>query len=149
VLRSGWEIALDQVDEAIAWGASTNLVLAEAGFGDVGDFLDVLSERRLQYVVIVASTLPPAEAPAGHGVPVTVADVTKSFKRCDHTTVTRRECSNCRLTTRFTAIRVRAATGRRRDRPTGGLQWHLCAWPKGETAPNRLWLLTLRIKTIL
>ena len=38
VFRKKWEIALDQLDDAIAWGVRKHLVLADAGYGDVGDF---------------------------------------------------------------------------------------------------------------
>ena len=152
VFRKKWEIALDQLDDAIAWGVRKHLVLADAGYGDVGDFRDGLTERGLQYVVGVASTVmvwPPGEAPADDGVPVTVADVAKSLKRSDYTTVTWREGSKGRQTSRFTAMRVRVATGHRRGRPAGDLQWLLRAWPRGESEPTKFWLSTLPIKTTL
>jgi SRSO17 transposase len=94
--------------------------MADAGYGDVGDFRDGLTARGLQYVLGEASTVmvwPPG--------------------------------SKGRQTFRFAAMRVRVATEHRRNRLAGDLQWLRCAWPKGEVGPTKFWLSKLPIKTTL
>jgi SRSO17 transposase len=57
--------------------------------------------------------------------------------------VTWREGSNTKLTSRFTAVRVRPAHrdyDRTSPRPE---EWCLIEWPKGEAEPTKYWLSTL------
>jgi SRSO17 transposase len=147
-----WEIALQQIDDALAWGVRKHLVLADAGYGDVGEFRAGLTERGLQYVVGVqgaAKVWPPGENPVENGTPRTVAEVAKTLGRDTYTRVTWREGSKVRQSSRFAAMRVRVATGHSRGRPAGDLQWLLCAWPKGEDEPTKFWLSTLPVGTSL
>jgi hypothetical protein len=46
-------------------------------------------------------------------------------------------------------MRVRVATGHRRGKRAGELQWLLCAWPKAEEAPIKFRLSTLPVGTAL
>lgn len=150
--RKKWEIALEQIDDAIAWGVRKHLVLADAGYGDVGEFRAGLTERGLQYIVGVQGSVmvwPPAEDPDAGGAPRTVAEVAKSLGRAAYTRVTWREGSKGRQSSRFAAMRVRVATGHRRGLPAGELQWLLCAWPNGEKEPTKFWLSTLPVGTSL
>lgn len=150
--RKKWEIALDQIDDAIAWGVRKHLVLADAGYGDVGEFRAGLTERGLEYVVGVQGTVkvwPPGEEPDAGAAPLTVAEVAKSLGRSSYTRVTWREGSKGRQASRFAAMRIRVATGHRRGQPAGELQWLLCAWPKGEEEPTKYWLSTMPIGTSL
>jgi SRSO17 transposase len=54
-------------------------------------------------------------------------------------TVTWRESSGGRLSSRFARVRVRAA---RRD-ASGEVEWLLIEWPKAEKEPTKYWLATL------
>lgn len=47
------EIALDLVDQAVAWGVPFRCVVADSGYGDNPAFLDGLEARQLRYVVEV------------------------------------------------------------------------------------------------
>ena len=51
--RAKWRIALDLVERAVDAGYPTGLVLADAGYGDVGDFRDGLCKHGLTYAVDV------------------------------------------------------------------------------------------------
>jgi SRSO17 transposase len=46
-----WEIALNQIDDALRWGVRHHVVLADAGYGDATEFRAGLRERGLRYVV--------------------------------------------------------------------------------------------------
>jgi SRSO17 transposase len=46
-----WELALDLIDQAIEWGLSPQVVLADAGYGDITDFRRGLQRRKLAYAV--------------------------------------------------------------------------------------------------
>jgi SRSO17 transposase len=146
--RKKWETALEQIDNAIAWGVCKYLVLADAGYGDVGEFRAGLTARGLEYIVGVQGAVmvwPPGEKPDAGGGPRTVAEVAKSLGRGAYTRVTWREGSKGRQSSRFAAMRVRVATGHRRGQAAGEPQWLLCAWPRGEDEPAKYWLSTLPI----
>ena len=139
-------------DDAIAWGVRKHVVLADAGYGDIGEFRAGLTERGLKYVVGVQGAVmvwPPGEVPDAEGAPRTVAAVAGALRRSAYTKVTWRDGSKGRQSSRFTAMRVRVATGHRRGQPPGELQWLLCALPKGEAAPAKFWLSTLPVNTSL
>src|SRR5690606_692577 len=53
VYRAKWQIALDLVERAVAAGYPRGLVLAGAGYGDVGEFRDGLRKHGLAYAVDV------------------------------------------------------------------------------------------------
>jgi hypothetical protein len=65
-----WQLALEIVDELIAWGLERRVVQADGGYGDITAFRVGLEERELSYVVQVkgATSAQPADA-----VPVTPA----------------------------------------------------------------------------
>ncbi|GEL73193.1 hypothetical protein MVI01_49770 [Myxococcus virescens] len=51
-----WQIALSQLDDALAWGVRRHLVLADAGYGDAREFRDGVRERGLHYLMGVQGT---------------------------------------------------------------------------------------------
>jgi SRSO17 transposase len=50
-LETKWQIALKQIDGALAAGVQKHLTLADAGYGDIGEFRAGLRERGLRYAV--------------------------------------------------------------------------------------------------
>ncbi|SDD33963.1 DDE superfamily endonuclease [Myxococcus virescens] len=64
-----WQIALRQLDDALAWGVRRHLVLADAGYGDAREFRDGVRERGLHYLMGVQGShkvWPPGrESPRG------------------------------------------------------------------------------------
>lgn len=52
--RRKWEIALEQLDAALAAGVRRHIMLADAGYGDATEFRTGIEERGLSYVVAVS-----------------------------------------------------------------------------------------------
>ncbi|MEE2042340.1 IS701 family transposase, partial [Nocardiopsis tropica] len=55
--RHKWRLALDMVDEARSWGLADQVVVADAGYGQIHGFRRGLAERGLDYVVAVPGGL--------------------------------------------------------------------------------------------
>ena len=165
------QIALEQIRAAKAAGVPIGIVLADAGYGNETAWREALSEMELEYcvgvqsvtTVWVAGTGPvPPKAKNKIGRPPTrwqrVAGTTpRSVKGWAETltaqrwrTVNWREGSNAKLSSRFAALRVRAA---HRDEEGLGLprkeQWLLIEWPKDQAEPTKYWLSTLPVHTSL
>jgi len=159
------EIALEQIRAAKAAGVRVGIVLADAAYGNDTSWREELSALELEYcvgvqsvtTVWVAGTGPvPPKAKNKIGRPPTrwqrVAGSTPlSVKRLAETlsahrwrTVLWREGSNAPLSSRFAALRVRAAhrdeEGLRAPRTE---QWLLIEWPADQAEPSKYWLSTL------
>ena len=156
-----WQIALDLLDDALAWGVRQHLVLADAGYGDISEFRDGLDERGLKYVLRVNGQplvwqpeSKPMLRPPPTGTkkyyqdddhpPMTVAELAKKLK---YRKVTWRDGSRGWQSSQFAAVRVRTARDVTSGCRPGEEQWLLCEWPVGEETPNRFWLSTLPADT--
>lgn len=160
------EIALKQIDEALAAGVRKHLVLADAGYGDVTEFRAGLRERGLPYVVGVNGSpvvwspqsnprLPQRKGIKGHPTtryrdeahpPLPLGKLALTLK---YRKVSWREGSKGWQSSRFAAVRIRTAHRHVRSYPPGEEEWLLCEWPEGEPAPTKHWLSTLPANTSL
>jgi SRSO17 transposase len=163
--RTKMDIALAQLDRAIAMGVHKHVVLADAGYGESTDFRRQLSQRGLDYVVAVngeplvwgpeSSPRIPARRPGSAGRPPSnfvdekhpperIRDLATrlSFRR-----VTWREGSRGWQSSRFAATRIQTAHRHAKGEPPGVEQWLLVEWPHAEQAPSRFWLATLPLTT--
>jgi SRSO17 transposase len=164
VFQTKPQIALDQIHATIADGVQTEMVLADAGYGNDTGFRDGITAVGLAYVVGVQSTIslwPPGKQPlppkvwSGRGrptsairrdadhQPVSAKAMALALPKKAWRRVTWREGSNTKLTSRFAAVRVRPA---HRDyaRPTPRPEeWCLIEWPPGEPEPTKYFLSTL------
>jgi SRSO17 transposase len=158
--KKKWELALDELDQALAWGIRRHVVLADAGYGDCGEFRQALTERGLHYVVGVQGTLmvwPPGSHPKAprndrrpgrprtrivdpHHPPQSIATVAAGLS---YRTVTWRAGSLGKQRSRFAAVRVRTASQWTKGRPPSDEQWLLCEWPDDEKAPSKFYLSSL------
>jgi SRSO17 transposase len=165
VFQKKWEIALRLIDDALAAGVRKHLVLADAGYGDVSEFRDELSDRGLRYLVGVQGTLlvwgpgsnPQIPKTDGRGrpgtryrdkdhPPVAIAELAANLS---YRSVSWRQGSRGRQRSRFAAIRVRVAKRHHHGEPPGKEQWLLCEWPKNEAKPTKFYLSTLPANTSL
>ena len=159
-----WEIALRQLDSALAWGVRRHIVLADAGYGESTDFRDELSRRGLQYLVGIAGEpvvwapdsnpeIPPKTSRKGRAPmryvdhdrpPVSVRDLSQAlpFRK-----VSWRQGSRGWQSSRFAAVRIRTAHRHAHRAPPGESQWLLCEWRAGEKEPTKFWLSNLPATT--
>lgn len=125
--RTKWEIALAQLDTALAAGVRRHVVLADAGYGEATEFRMGIEERGLHYVVGVSGvptiwrpgvtpSVPrtanvgrPSTRPKAREEPVSVSDFARELNAKKFRTVSWREGSKGRQSGRFYAARVYSA----------------------------------------
>ena len=168
--RPKWQLALELLDELAGWDLVPPVILADAAYGEVGEFRLGLEQRQLAYVVQVPGTISaypeqvvPQTLPyAGRGQPSkpryrqprsSLRPLVLAAGERAATTVSWREgADGQRLVSRFVALRVRPA-GRQLRRVTRGgelpLRWLLAEWPPGEPEPVKYWLSNLPADTLL
>jgi SRSO17 transposase len=153
------ELALALVDDALEAGVRSHITLADSGYGDNHEFRSGLRERGLHYAVGVhhptlvwrpetefavpsktarkgpANSLPRAI----DAKPVTIGDFSKELS---YRTVTWREGTRGKQSSRFGAARIRTAH-RHQWRAPGPEEWLLCEWPVGEAGPTKHYLISL------
>lgn len=160
--KTKWQIALDLIDQTLGFGITRRPVLADAGYGETVEFRDGLTQRGLTYVVGVPNnqlvwrpgTNPkPPKQRAGRGRPRThwrdgnnqpmqIAKLVKGIPRERYQTVTWREGTRGKMSSKFLAYRVRSAVKHTKGRPPGAQQWLLCEWQSCDSKP-KFWLSTL------
>jgi SRSO17 transposase len=158
------EIALDQLRWACAAGLPRGVVLTDAGYGNNSDLRADITALGLTYVAGIQSNTTvwapgtgplPAQKWSGRGrppkrlqrdaehQPISVKDLALGLPRRAWRTITWREGTAERLSSRFARIRVRVARRdfkRSESRPE---EWLLIEWPKGEKEPTKYWLSSL------
>jgi len=125
--RTKWQIALEQLDAALAAGVRRHLMLADAGYGDATEFRSGIDERGLRYVVGVSGvptiwrpgitpsvpeapkTGRPSTRPKAAQAPVCLSDFARELNAKDFRAVSWREGSKGRMRGRFYAARVYSA----------------------------------------
>jgi SRSO17 transposase len=168
--RPKWQLALQLLDELADWDLVPPVVLADAAYGEVGEFRLGLEQRRLAYVVQVPGSISaypehvaPEQVPYGGRGRRPVARYLKRRWSLEQlvlatgegaaTTVAWREgADGQQLVSRFVALRVRPAGVRLRRAVKGSelpVRWLLAEWPQGEAEPVKYWLASLPADTPL
>jgi hypothetical protein len=169
--RPKWVIALELIDELIGWGLRPPVLTGDAGYGQVAEFRQGLTDRDLRYVVATTST---TTVQPGDAVPVTkpyagrgsrpkpvypdpalrVKDLAMTHGAAAAQLVAWRSRLPDRidpgkpvgeLAGHFFALRVRPA-GRTIPRGDDGVLpecWLLVQWPPGANEPSDYWLSDL------
>jgi SRSO17 transposase len=143
------QIALEQIHAACAAGVARGVVLMDAAYGCHSALRHGVSALALSYVAAIAWTIKVrAVADGGKlGPRMSAKDLALGLPTRAWRTVTWREGTNERLTSRFARVRVRTSPIRRaKDRTQETL---LIEWPKGEAEPTNYWLSTLPESTAL
>jgi len=158
------QISLAQIAQAKEAGLPGDIVAADAGYGDDTGYRDGITGLGLLYVLGIkpgttvwapgTGPLPPKPW-AGRGKkptrlrrdeahrPASVKEVAMSLPASAYRNLTWREGTNTKLSSRFAAIRVRAAhRDSQLDIPRDE-EWLLIEWPKGEAEPTKYFLSTL------
>lgn len=165
--RPKWQLALDALDELLAWGLERKVVQADGAYGDTTAFRVGLERRELEYVVQVKGTTSAHSADAapvkppyqGRGrppkgrypeAPSNLRQLVLQAGRQAARRVTWREGDRGPLTSEFIALRVRPANdAQRRDDGVLPERWLVAEWPGGTEEPVKYWLSNLSPDTPL
>ena len=171
--RQKWRLALDMIDELLAWGRRPPLIVADSGYGDAAEFRHALAGRGLAYVVQVTGNLNayPSDTsrttPAYRGVgkypepryrdpAPCLAELITALGPAAARRVSWRHGSRHRrgrpqlMSSRFVFTRVRPAgrvllaAHRGEDLPEA---WLIAEWPTGAAEPIKYWLSNLPATT--
>jgi len=166
------EIALDIVQDVIAWGMPKLPWLVDSAYGDNTAFRCALGRLGQSYVVGASLgltvwapgttfSLPPRKEGAGRPStrlvadeerrPMTIAALAKSLPREAWQNVLWRDGSRGPQRGRFAAVRARPARGIHKSNSHGTVlpealqdeHWVLVHWPEGKPAPTKAWLSNL------
>jgi SRSO17 transposase len=167
--RPKWQLVLDMLDELDQWGLAPPVLVADAGYGEVGEFRQGLDDRQIPYVVQVkgdTSAYPkqvrPTTAPyQGRGRrpgpryrqrPSSLKRLAVEAGRQACVELVWRRASKGLQRSRFLFLRVRPAgiTPRRQAAARAGgvgwelpVRWLLAEWPAGQPEPVKYWLSNL------
>jgi SRSO17 transposase len=166
-----WRLALGMIDELIGWGLTPPPVLGDGAYGDITEFRCGLEQRGLQYVLDVkgASSAyseqvtperldykgtgrPPA--PRYRENPSSLKARALAAGKKAARTVTWRQGTRGKMSSRFLALRVRPANKQlRRAAHQAGEElavcWLICEWPSKASQPTKYWLSNLPADTTL
>jgi SRSO17 transposase len=164
--RSKTELALEAVDQALAWGLPPLPVLADSAYGNDFSFRQALRERQLQYAVQVEPTtvvwtadpnlpVPAPEKkkmgrprryspPQALAPPQSLEEVARQLPAVAWRKVTWRQGSRGAQRSRFAMLKVWAAHGwQQQAHLPRVMEWLLVEWPQDETEPTKYWLAQL------
>ncbi len=169
--RPKWQLVLDMLDELAGWDLGPPVLLADCGYGEVGEFRAGLDARQVGYVVEVRAdtsaypeqvhpTIPPSTGrgrrplPRYRKAPSSLAQLALAAGQQACVELVWRRGSRGLQRGRFLGLRVRPAgvTPRRLARADGGeleVRWLLVEWPKGKATPTKYWLANLPEATAL
>lgn len=161
-------ISLAQMTAAKDAGLPGDIALADAGYGDDTAYRDGITALGMRYAVGIKTGTKvwaqgnaplPSKPWSGKGrkptrlrrgpenQPVTVKELALSLPASAWRKTTWREGTNTALSSRFAAVRVRAAHGDTQATVVRADEWLLIEWPKGEPEPTKYFLSTLPATT--
>ena len=164
------QIAITQIRRAVEEDVPRGVVLADAGYGNDGQFRAALTELNLRYVVGAQSSTTvwapgteplPAKPRSGRGrppkllrrdsqhKPVSMKQLAESLPQSAWKNVTWRQGVEHALRSRFAAVRLHPAHRDYWQAETHPEEWLLVEWPKDEAEPIKYWLSTLPPETKL
>jgi SRSO17 transposase len=163
--RPKWQLVVDMLDELAGWGLSPPVLLADSGYGEVGEFRAGLDARQIPYVVEVRSdtsaypehvhpTIAPHKGrgrrprPRYRDKPCSLHQLALQAGQQALVELIWRRGSKGLQRGRFLALRVRPAgvIPRRLARAASGelpVRWLLAEWPVGKPQPTKYWLASL------
>ncbi|MGH2885881.1 MAG: IS701 family transposase, partial [Solirubrobacteraceae bacterium] len=169
--RPKWELAIEMLDELAGWGLRPSVIVADAGYGEITEFRQALSERELSFVLQVKGATsvlgldaqPELRAWKGlgkqpvaryHQTRTSLRELALAAGEAALSDVSWREGSRGELRSRFLALRVRPANVKlRRAAANAGrelaVNWMLVEWPPGAEEPVKYWLADLPPDTSL
>jgi SRSO17 transposase len=166
--QTKWQIALEQLDAALAAGVRRHVVLADAGYGEATEFRTAIEARGLHYVVGVSGVptiwrpgiIPrvpdatkigrPATRPHADEAPVCLSDFARELSAKDFRAVSWREGSKGRMRGRFYAARIYSAERHtKKTRPELTPIWLIIEETGEEKRPFKFYFSNLPASTSL
>ena len=166
-----WRQALEMIDELISWGIKPPVLLGDGAYGAITELRSGLEDRGLEYVLDVKGNTsaysedvkPEHPAYEGRGRPPqgryredpsSLRELALAAPEKTAVTVTWREGTRGKMTSRFLALRVRPANIQLRRKAHNAaeelpVRWLVCEWPPGEPEPVKYWLSNLGAGTPL
>jgi SRSO17 transposase len=166
-----WRLALETIDELRCWGLEPPVVLGDSAYGDITELRTGLEEREIDYALEVKGELsaysedvgPECPEYKGNGRPpraryrqdpFSLKTLALAAGEKAAVTVTWREGTRGKMSSRFIALRVRPANiqlRRQAHKNSEGLpvRWLLIEWPPGKDQPTKYWLSNLPADTPL
>jgi SRSO17 transposase len=167
-----WRLALEMIDELIAWGIKPPPLLGDGAYGDTTELRTGVEERGLEYVLDVkggtsayGEDVKPEQPDRQPGRgrppalryrqdPSSLKQLALAAGKQAAVTVTWREGTRGKMNSRFLALRVRPANIelRRAAHKAGEelpVRWLVCEWPSKEPEPTKYWLSNLPADTPL
>ena len=163
--RPKWELAIEMLDQLVEWGLTPPAVVSDAGYGEITEFRQALTERAMSFVLQVKGTtsvlgldaqpeLRPwkglGKQPVAryHQPRTSLRELALTGGEQAFCEVSWREGSRGELRSRFLALRVRPANVKlRRAAANAGrelpVNWMLAEWPPGAEEPVKYWLADL------
>jgi SRSO17 transposase len=161
-----WRLGLVMIDELIGWGVTPPVIIGDGAYGDTTEFRTGLEQRGLDYLLDVKSATsaypeqvkpeqPPRRPGRGRPPSVRYRQDPSSLKQLAldagkkaAVTVTWREGTRGKMSSRFLALRVRPANIdlRRQAHKAGDelpVRRLICEWPAKEAEPTKYWLSNL------
>lgn len=148
VFQKKWQIAIALLDEALSWGLTPRLALADSAYGESTEFRDALVERGCPYLVGIpcdhvawppgSNPRPPPRRPGrgrprtqhrdGNRKPRSIAEIAKSL---DYRTYTCVDGKGETKTGHFAFARVQLAERTHYGRPPSDELWLICEYRPG------------------
>ncbi len=168
VFRKKWEMALEQIAWLVNEGIPVAPILGDAGYGNVTEFRDQLTEWRLPYMVGISektTVWPPGEGPlppvrrSGRGRPpnrmrrdenhrpLDVESLAKGLPGSAWQEIAWREGTKGTMSSRFATLRVRPAHLDYNMHEPRPIEWLIIEWFQREGAPTKYWLSTMPADT--
>jgi SRSO17 transposase len=168
-----WRLALAMIDELLGWGLRPSVLVADAGYGDAGQFRQAPADRNIVYAVQVAHTVTAypmsverTTVPYSGDGPypkkiyrqpaVSIGQLLLAAGPAAARRVTWRDSSRQRagrlvpMSSRFVFQRIRPAGPAIRSAHLGQdlpEAWLIAEWPAGEPEPVKYWLSNLPAST--
>ena len=143
------DLALDEIDRAVADKVPGDIVLADAAYGRSSKFRDTVRLLGFDYAVGVDSTtklLPLRPAGQGRAPTMTAAAFARQLGQSAFRRITWREGTGKKLASRFALRRVRLANDDGFPLEDHEPLWLLIEWPFGESEPSQFAVTTLPAK---
>ncbi|HET7805878.1 MAG TPA: IS701 family transposase [Pseudolabrys sp.] len=137
------QIALEQIEEALAAGVPPGTVITDASYGTNSSFRAGITAQGLKYVAAIIPTMMVRRVcnDGALGVRQSVKTLARRLPKKAWRTITWREGTNKKLRSRFARVQVHTAPIR--GAAARGEETLLIEWPKGEPEPTKYWLSTL------